>query len=358
MQKRATEIVPAAISNGLHNSWGITVQFKNGDLGVIYTQDDSSAVNCAGCYIKMRRSKNGGATWGNEKIVYYDGQYDCQAVAGGVTQSGRLVVFFTRVAGAPGGTSTLCLDQGYVYSDDDGAHWTTYTIVPAIMQGGAPATAFSFYGRLLAIDGGKLMIGYWADLGNTMQVAVLFSCDDGETWGDQVIAANSPSVYYDETSFCYLGSGLIIGLSRNQSGGYAGYRQLISQNNGASFTDQGAVTFDTWTDPDSSPAWLEPFQDLDGRLTVAAYFMNRSAEKLKVVLGQNLWNGPSGWINSTLTVLATVASGTGAWSGYPSVVHPNEGPYGFGWFYSAPAASRVVTNIQFFNNPQTRTSPV
>ncbi len=324
----ATQVAASTISNSKYNAFGIMGQLLSGDLVTVY-REGTSHLSDAGV-IKMRTSTDQGRTWGSATTIASEAGVDLRNVGGGVTSTGRIVVFYGRYDY----TGVAWLNQGYIYSDDDGATWSTYTAVSH-----ASDTSFSFYGQMIQIGADTLLQGWYGDDGTNYKQRVVLSTDNGATWGSAIVVANSTTVHYQEGGLAYLGGSHIVALMRDGAG--TTFRQALSTDNGASWSSQGTTSFDSWSTP--SPPSLVAYRNPNGKREVACYYTNRTALKTRVVYAtaDSLIAGTAGW--STYTDLTTPAD---ADSGYAAVCHPLGSPSGVGWTYSRQSLS--VADMVFF----------
>ncbi len=332
----ATDVTAAPITNTKYNAFGIIDQFPSGKMIIVYREGGQHLA--AGDYgkIVMRTSSDQGTTWSSTSTIDDPsgaGQ-DARDVGGGVTRTGRIVIFY-GIYEPDGGQYPVSL--GYRYSDDEGSTWSSYTTISF----GSNTFTCGFDGSMIEIAGNTLMKNWYGytDATHTNEY-VVFSTDDGATWGGQVTVLSSATATYDEACYAYLGGGQIVGLVRISNG--TKFKQLFSTDNGATWTDQGDVTFDSWTTP--APPWLVTFRLPSGERQVACYFINRDSGTLKVVYASGaglIASGVSAWGTAV-----TIQTGYNADSGYQSVVHPDGDAKGYGWLYAGVSSTRA--DIYFF----------
>jgi hypothetical protein len=172
---------------------------------------------------------------------------------------------------------------------------------------------------------------------------VIRSADNGRTWQAPVAVLSDAVHRYTEASFIDLGASRVLGLVRVDNGPH--FRQVLSTDNGATWTDQGDATFDAF--PNTGPAWLSRFTARSGREVVVAYYQHRAALEMRAVYAwaDDVAAGVSGWQVGSRTVIARL-NPKGATSGYPTVVHPAHDPRGLGWYYEE--WTRTNTALVFF----------
>lgn len=326
----ATEVAATTIANGRYNAFALYDVLADGTHITIY-RDGTSHVGDEGV-LKMRTSTDEGGSWSSATTIASEGGVDLRNVAGGITPTGRIVVFYGRYDY----TGAAWLNQGYIYSDDQGATWTSYATVSH-----GSDTSFSPYGPLIEAGADTLLATWYGDDGTNFRSRVIASTDDGATWGTAVVIASSTSVHYSETTIAYLGGSYVIAILRTDNG--STFSQAISSDNGASWSVTGTVSFDTWSTP--SPGWLNVYTLGDGVHRVVCYYANRTDLKLRAVYATAaglIGSGVSAWGNRT--DLATL---THADSGYPASQHPLGAPVGVGWYYHRGATTGIA-DIKFF----------
>lgn len=212
-----------------HDSEGVLLQLSTGDILHIFRQDPGSGGDHVGNTGKLvqRTWDSDTETWGSITDFFNDA-YDDRNVHGGVTASGRLVIFFRRYNAS---TSTT-VDNNFMYSDNDGSTWSSRA---TLTLGDSEASP---YGDMIAVP----TKGYMMSFQNNYYLEVLFS-SDGSTWGDSVVIGDYTSGHefnLTEAAFAYIGDGKIIGLVRDNLGDEA--RRMLYQ---VTSDDYG----DTWSVP-------------------------------------------------------------------------------------------------------------
>lgn len=133
--------------------------------------------------------------------------------------------------------------------------------------------ATSSYVLRLAND--SLMLGLYHYPG-TPSTSVVFSTDDGLTWGGEVTvtAAQAAGDTFTESNFIQLGSGTIVGIIRNDNlttPTRTGYWRTVSTNNGASWSVPTQVIGQVVAQAPSRPA---PVLMPDGKIFLLTRFTN------------------------------------------------------------------------------------
>jgi len=332
---------PAAFNNGKYNAWGITVKFRSGKWAVIYREGTSHGDDAG--VIRMMTSADQGCTWGSPVTIQSDSANgnDLENIGGGLSLDNRLVISFVRynISGAS------YVDMRYIYSEDEGSSFSTSVALPTPTG----AAVFSTYGNMVPVGSTLLMPLYsWVTSPSVVYSTwTVRSADGGKTWGSltKIGDDSSSHVGITETSIAPLGGNTVLAVSRENLTPF-GLRQYLSIDGGATYTDQGNLSFDA--EHHGAPQ-LVPYVD-GGQLQVMLYankYTNGAA--LVAVSGPaaSIIAGPSGWDATTLTSLGSLGDS----SGYPAMIHPYGTPYSFGWFYSAVYPGDTQTNMVFVRGP-------
>lgn len=345
------EVTGAALNDATYDFSPRFFKMQSGKLMIIYRQ----ALAHGGWTGKgtVKTSWDGGNNW-SSGITLWDETTTASGVnwnnpGGGVTPNGRVIVFYGRNMSAAAAWGFVNLDTGYRYSDDEGLTWSERTTIafPAEVSGFVP------YGNLLSVASGDILQGAYATplpytaattLGYTY---VTRSGDNGATWQTPtlVLSGNGGSGSVSEASYAYLGGGNIVGLVRRDQNSGVYYSQVKSTDNGRTWTNQGFVTFDTWTRP--APPTLHIIQGSTGERMVACYYMDRTEGVLRVVLGQPellLASGDAGWVTQSRKNIWIGTADTD--SGYQDVIIPEGGRRAYGVYVNE--ISSTNTALQFF----------
>lgn len=324
---------PSSLSSVLYEAFPLMVRGHSNKMFLFYRQGADHATSKG--VIQMRTSTDGGGTWTSASTIISDASLDCRNVSGGITPSGRIVLFFMKYIFG----SALSSSQGYIYSDNEGATWSTYTTIPNGIH-----TFYSPYGNLISIGDGKIMANWYGETPGTptYNSYIITSTDDGATWSSAVPVATSTSIRYGEASYAYLDGGQIVGIIRNSVGSVL--YQVNSNDNGVNWTNNGVTSFDTGSHV--SP-YLRTYIDPNNQKYVACFYANRTDNKLKVVVGDyaGLIAGVSGWISATRTDLTTHTSTD---FGYPTVLKSRENNKFLIALYKASSSSLASINLLNF----------
>ena len=271
----------------------------------------------------QRYSSDGGVTWTNP-VSIPPGVDGAGGVASGITESGRIVTIFGEYGGVPYVLEGL----HSIHSDDEGLTWSAPVAISK--EGEDWGGGFC---RIITVGGGKLLAVWWGYHGVspfTWTAWAITSDDNGETWNASVALDSNVATLaaegYNECSAAYLGGSKVVVLVRN--GTNIAYQQFLSEDNGATWTDQGATSFDTATY--GHPPWLVPYIGLNGRRMVACYYGDRTELKIRVILATAqdiIDSGVTAWQAATRTDIADILD---FGMGYVYVCHPLGGPYAIG----------------------------
>lgn len=186
-----------------HTSEGFIVNLSNGDILHIFRFDIGIEGDHTGNngYIAKRRYSNG--VWGATETVYDSGQYDDRNIHGGVTNDGRIVVFFRRFDDDTGITE----GHYFIYSDNDGATWSNLNLMNTNGRTMVYGTGQMFYNPEIQ----KYCIaGY-----DKWYCEMRFS-SDGSNWDEHTQVATADGLYtLSEVAGAYCGNGRMIVLIRD-----------------------------------------------------------------------------------------------------------------------------------------------
>lgn len=214
-----------------YNAWPIVCRAGNGNLVETYTKGFTHHEDNTG-NMKVKISDDDGATWGSEIQGYFDTATPLFASPSGIFlgNSGRLLVPLWTDNYAVAGTG----ESGLVYSDDDGATWSSLVgLTNSFAQESFAA------GQGVLLPGGDLLVTIeGTDSGPVANRSshTLRSSDNGATWGDEVTIRDyaTESRPYYETCLLLLDNGELIAVHRTSGGTGTHY---ISRS-----SDQGATT--------------------------------------------------------------------------------------------------------------------
>ncbi|MCX6257727.1 MAG: T9SS type A sorting domain-containing protein [Bacteroidia bacterium] len=227
-----TPVVPSLISED-HTAEGFMVTLSTGAIVHFFRIDPGYWGNHTGnnARIVKRTTYNDGVTWGPIEEVFNDTNYDDRNVHGGLVGQDSIVLFWRRY----NATYSQQIDLNYIYSLDGGQTWSQRTVINSISNG-TPGS-----NKIQKIPGR----GWLMSIAGAYYVEIRIS-SDGLTWNNNVAYVWNYSYnfqhYIHEPCFAYIGSGLIIGLMRNNGSAYGcTYFKVTSTDNGY-----------TWSGPDST----------------------------------------------------------------------------------------------------------
>ncbi|MFA9563320.1 MAG: exo-alpha-sialidase [Acidimicrobiales bacterium] len=180
-------------------------------------------------YLVVRRSQDGGATWGPITPIAQPDSDDCSQsdpvpIA---LSSGEVVLLFQNC-------DRLSLSR----SSDDGATWSEPT--PLADAGTDIDDLRPGPGHAIQLDGGptegRLVVAADRNVDGTSELVLLLSDDEGATWSagaTYVTSQSDPDI--DETALAELADGSILVSSRNGSPELPGRVELVSEDQGESF---------------------------------------------------------------------------------------------------------------------------
>lgn len=331
---------PTTLSNGKYNAFGVAVDFAtSGHHAIIYREGaHDSAVGDAGI-IRMIKTTDDWATQAAPVTILSESSVDLRNIAGGVTPTGRCVIFYAR---ANPGVSFTSLS--YIYSDDEGSTWSAKADVSGVTD-----TSYSPYGELQAWSANNLMQTYYGITSTKYSVYAIFSTDNGATWGSQVTMVTATGgIKYTETSAVALDSTNGIAMCRQDSGSV--FRQLKTTDSGQTWTNQGDISFDSWATTSPSPPLLKKFTE-NSTTMIACYYSNRPVGDIRVTYcsQSNALSGVSSWAAGTANFwsLATgYAAGTG-FMGYPMINQKSNSRLFCGAFFNDSAEADNQADLIF-----------
>lgn len=269
-------------NDNYYNAWPAITRMANDELLLTYTKGITHHADNSGSW-NGKISSDDGTTWGSEFDIYGIAEPLWASVLGASTSStGRVFTAgFRNDADPPTGFD----DQGalLVYSDDNGSTWESAIVLDAgftDFQLGASAPVEMVGGDLIMPIEGE-------DTGDTLSsVRVIFSSDDGDTWGSEVVLAEGTRNYY-EPCLVVLDNGDILALLRTTDGNGDIY---------ASTSDDAGATWSTPAVAFAGHGMPHVIQGTSGTL-IAITRENGAAQQGAVWAYTSLdrgatWNGP------------------------------------------------------------------
>ena len=340
----------SAGSSALEND-GWTGMFPDGTFVIVDQSVPSygSSVSSG----QMRISTDQGNSWSSPHVILQgvSGGLTYACCGGGITPTGRLIVEYTQYSN---GT-----EQGVysMYSDNEGATWSTPVLVTA-------DTTQTVYSGMITIGGNELMINTYGGAGPPYNTLVYISSNNGASWSSPITAATSNTNNLSEGAFVYLGGETILGMIRCDGCTISGSKslaQVLSTNNGTSWTAQGGLDIDS----EGNSPWLSTFMSPAGHRVVELDYDERSTgyEYLEYGYASALIaNGASGWMTDSIAAIGSFpyCVNTQGANGYQSTVHPYDSPFGIGRYYqynTSGCPTTGGTSTVFFTTPLSNEIP-
>jgi hypothetical protein len=195
------------VDDSKHNAFPVLLQLNNGVLAVFYKQATSHAYD-ADSVVLMRTSDDYGATWSSATTVASDDTYDIQIGGGIIMRSGRIVLGLGLNSISPEGS--MANSARVIYSDDDGATWSSYRSAETSFSDWDHFTGSNF----VELANGTLLMGLFGqNTDDTYQSAVILKSENaGATWDNEMSVANgeTDSRNYQEPNLLVMPSGEIL----------------------------------------------------------------------------------------------------------------------------------------------------
>ena len=209
-----------------HRFW----RLNNGDIMMVYRRGSSHVDNDG--YLECIKSSDNGATWGSAVTVANDATYDTRNAAGGVVSAtGRVIVFFRTYSSV--GTQ---FDLSYVYSDDNGATWSSPTQIRSLVTPYENGNNSLPWGPMVEVGGTLHQLIYSLD-----GACKISSTDNGVTWGNVTPifsgTRTSATQYFAEPTWMQLDGTKFVMYVRNQND-YDTLAVCVTED------------FETWTAPE------------------------------------------------------------------------------------------------------------
>ncbi|MBW6491807.1 MAG: exo-alpha-sialidase [Lentimicrobium sp.] len=217
------QIFPSLVSDD-HTAEGFMITLPDGSLRHFFRLDPGENGHHIGnnSRIVQRASSDQGFTWTALHSVYED-EWDNRNVHGGVTEEGRIVLFFRRY----NAINRKTISTNFIYSIDYGDTWSD---IQTIATGPAdnPGTH-----KMIHIPGKGYMQSFY-----TPWLCELRYSDDGTNWdkvGFRWDFNERREIKISEACFLNLGEGKLIGLMRDEW--LSNYYQVMSADSGTTWTE-------------------------------------------------------------------------------------------------------------------------
>ncbi|MHB8512615.1 MAG: sialidase family protein [Actinomycetota bacterium] len=290
-----------------------------------------------------------GVPTSSDSHVIYDSPYDDRNVAGGITPTGAIILFFGRFDVS----TDRWIDMGYIRSTDSGRTWSTYTLLPT--EGDS---IFSPYGPLVVLPSGRLLQTTYGTNLRTHSIRVYASDDDGMNWRFFSNVTTTRLETPTEASALFVGgtnnsNAHILVIARTASPGYlaGGLTQYESIDGGRTWIRRGRV-FRSVHVGDVAP-WM--VRRADG--TIVLVWTDRTdCMCIRQADGnlQRVWRHPERWPSSTniyTSRLATKNPRSRAHFGYASIVSNEAVFYDITAYDNGDGGDHDTVNTEFIAQP-------
>lgn len=299
----------ASLTDTLHHqAEGFLSTLPDGRIINIFRRADPiGEVSLSGGVYK-RISSDGGITWGATTLVYKS-SYDDRNIAGGITDDGRLVIFFRR-ANVPNSES---IDRGFIYSTDNTYNnYSTYQIItPTKPTGGAP------FGRMIKNGDGKYLMAIYSS-----GWCEIFESTNGTSWTNKVLAWDYTSgeiITTTEPSIEYVGDNKLIAIVRTEDISKT-YLQLTSSNNGSTWTKLGYTNHNNGNWSVSPLIYYDPIKQVVISMASERKATSMTTDKLRIYSNTvaSIFSNPTGYVLKK-EYLRPLADSRAGLYGYPSI---------------------------------------
>jgi hypothetical protein len=267
---------------------------SNANVIVSLFSDGLNHVPSDGKVISRRISTDKGVTWSAKSQSYDPGGTDSPGDLGAGYGSGDRLHAIIDLLHTAAGPSWTTFAMVYIYSDDDGATWSSPVDITSSIPSDGLA-AWRVYSTIIENDG-VLMCAYYkttSDLSSANSARyILRSTDNGANWTSILIQTGA--THRNETEIVALSSTVVLAVTRDES--TLEYYQSISTDNGLTWTNQGDLSFGE-TFARATPVRLKKFQ-IAGTNIIACYYSDRDRDIFKVIYGKAsdlIASGLTGW---------------------------------------------------------------
>jgi hypothetical protein len=283
--------------------------------------------------------------------VFTDASNAYHVPYGGYSPAGTLIVGCGKYSQTTGAYVDLVIRR----STNNAQTWgSDISIAPPTTS---PAlTAYTFHDQLVTCNNGDIALMMYAVSTTALyKIYVARSTDDGLTWSFTQVYSSATD-FIAEPTICHLGGNnwIIWGRVEVAVGGIFKYKQFFSNDDLATFSDQGNTPFGGALY--AHPAMLRSFF-IDGTLVVEASWVNRLTRRwhMKYALASAVVsNGISEWTSkTTYTVferLQGVLVNEGWRSGYPFFIHSRNDLNTQGVWFEENGINTINVAFQYFND--------
>jgi hypothetical protein len=290
-------------------------------------------------------STDDGITWPTSySAVFTDATKTVMPPYGGYnTGTNTLIAVYGKWTTATGVYTDLIARR----STDGGTTWgSEITITLPVTS--PVLTSWLPHDQLVICNNGDIMMPMYAVSTTALyKIYVMKSSDDGLTWAFKQVYS-SGSVYIAEPSGCSLGGGnhLIWGRVEVAAGGVFKYQQFFSNDDGETWSDQGATPFGGAMF--AHPAMLRSFN-------IDASWVNRLNRRMycKYAKASSIVsNGISEWTAKTVYQVYEGFQGydVGWETGYPFFIHSRDDLNMQGVWFEETSATDTTSYLQYFND--------
>jgi sialidase-1 len=199
--------------------------------------------------IVLKRSTNGGLTWGALQLVAEDGTNALgNPTAVVVRDTGRVLLMYQRYAkgfdehkAEPGLDGPRICRTWLQHSDDDGATWTKPREITASVKRPTVVTSTAT-GPGIGLQlrrgphAGRILMPFNQGPFGKWKVYAVFSDDSGATWRYGETAEEGAAGHANEVQFVELNDGSVMLNARNQGGGLKQRKISVSRDGGATWS--------------------------------------------------------------------------------------------------------------------------
>ncbi|MBI3943943.1 MAG: exo-alpha-sialidase [Chloroflexi bacterium] len=194
--------------------------------------------------VMIVRSQDGGRTWSEPRAVFALPGWDCAGGRSIVQLPDGILSMFVMQARWRRGAGNAVEREMHVfptYSTDNGLTWGALGKELRLFEGW---TEPNTYGMMQVLSDGRWMIpAYGSDsLGGPTYSIVAFSQDQGQTWGERVIVAQSQDILFYEPALMRLEDGRFLAVIRTQDPPFDSY-QTYSVDEGRTWTSPKRTGF-------------------------------------------------------------------------------------------------------------------
>lgn len=306
------EAIPAAPrkleDNASYDAFPLALQDSSGLVSILARRGTTHFDDGV---VREWTTANGGDTWSSSEVIS-DATYDVRSGGGGVTPTGAEIYMASRFTGGASGTFV----DMRVYRKPSAGSWSDLGAVTFLT-----GNRFNAHGPMRVMPSGKLaQTVYEHQNENPWKSFVVFSDDDGLTWGDRVDINDSSVSGIDagETTIAQVGEAATdaastwIAVARVDNG--TALRQFKSTDGMQTWTDQGSVPNGSGSNDQDVAPYLYTLED--GRFLLA--WGDRVTSNIEYMTGiaANVAASPSNW-GSARSVFPDGSPGSDF--GYPAV---------------------------------------